>query len=67
MSSFTVKIDEKKNTLTITADLINPPTLSTSRKSLVIATSHGNHRVDATVNGKPVTVGFSAYIANANK
>lgn len=64
MSSFTVKIDEKKATLTITADLNNPPQPSSTGKSLVIATSHGNHRVDATYNGKPVTVGFSAYIAN---
>lgn len=64
MSTFTVKIDEKKNTLTIVADLNNPPTPSGTGKTLVIASSHGNHRVESTYNGKPITVGFNAYIPN---
>lgn len=61
---FTVKIDEKKKTLTIVADFNNPPAPSSSGKTLVIASSHGNHRVDATYDGKPITVGFNAYVAN---
>jgi hypothetical protein len=43
---------------------LNPtPVSSSSGKSLVVASSHGNKQTEAKVNGKPVTVGVNAYIA----
>lgn len=35
---------------------------SASGKTLVVASSRGNHATTAVVNGVPVTVGFNAYI-----
>ncbi len=58
-----VKIDEEAKTLTLVLDL-QEPTPSASGKTLVVATTHGNHPTDVTVNGKPVTVGVNAYIRN---
>ena len=47
--------------LVIRIDL-QEPTPSTSGKTLVVATTHGNTVSTATVNGKPVTIGINAYI-----
>jgi hypothetical protein len=55
-----IKIKDGK--LIITTDL-ETPTPSASGKTLVIASSRGNLKTTATVDGKPVTVGFNAYIA----
>lgn len=49
------------NTLVITMPL-SEPTPSASGKSLVVATTRGNLRTTATVNGKPITIGVNAYI-----
>ena len=38
------------------------PTPSSTGKTLVVASSHGNTVTAATVNGKPVIVGLNAYI-----
>jgi len=38
------------------------PTPSSSGKSLVIASSHGNQRTTAIIDGKAVIVGLNAYI-----
>jgi hypothetical protein len=38
------------------------PVPSGSGKTLVIASSHGNRRTDAVVNGQPVVGGVNAYI-----
>jgi hypothetical protein len=54
-----VKIDGKK--LIVIADL-ETPTPSASGKTLVVASSRGNIQTAAQVNGKPVTIGFNAYI-----
>jgi len=56
-----VKVEIKGGKLIITADL-QTPTASKSGKTLVVASSHGNFRSEAVVDGKPVTVGFNAYI-----
>ena len=56
-----VTVDPKAKTMTIVAPL-EPPTPSKSGKTLVVASSRGNFRSEAVVNGKPVTVGFNAYI-----
>ena len=39
------------------------PTPSASGKTLVVASTRGNKTTDAKVDGKPVVIGFNAYIA----
>ena len=56
-----VTIDEKARTVTIVTDLL-PPTPSASGKTLVIASTHGNQPVTATIQGKPIIAGLNAYI-----
>lgn len=41
---------------------LQEPTPSTSGKTLIVASSHGNQTTTATVNGKPIIVGLNAYI-----
>jgi hypothetical protein len=38
------------------------PALSVSGKTLVVASTHGNQKTSAVVNGQAVTVGLNAYI-----
>lgn len=47
--------------LVITIDM-QEPSLSTSGKTLVVATSRGNQTTDAVVDGQKVVVGLNAYI-----
>jgi len=54
-------IDEKNKTLTIVIDL-EEPRPSSSGKTLVVASSHGNQQTDAMVKGQSVIVGVNAYI-----
>ncbi len=53
----------KGNNLVITIPM-QEPTPSASGKTLVVATTHGNTVTNATVKGKPVTIGLNAYIKN---
>ena len=57
-----VTIDEKAGTVTVVLSL-QEPTPSASGKTLVVASTRGNKVSDATVNGKPVTVGCNCYIS----
>jgi len=41
---------------------MQPPTVSASGKTLVVASSRGNKTTEAKVDGKPVTIGLNAYI-----
>jgi hypothetical protein len=42
---------------------LNPkPTLSSTGKTLVVASSHGNKQTEGEIDGKPVIVGVNAYI-----
>ena len=41
---------------------LQEPTPSTSGKTLVVGTTHGNVPTDVQVEGKPVIVGVNAYI-----
>ena len=41
---------------------LQTPTASASGKTLVVASTRGNFKSDATVNGKQITVGVNAYI-----
>jgi len=51
----------KGNKLCIEIDL-EPPTPSSSGKTLVVASSRGNAVTTAIVDGKAVTIGLNAYI-----
>lgn len=42
---------------------LTTPRPSASGKTLVVATSGGNVRTMAEVNGKPVTIGINAYVS----
>lgn len=53
------KIENGNLVLTIP---MQAPTPSSSGKTLVVASSHGNMTTDAEVNGKKVIVGLNAYI-----
>ena len=54
------KLTGKK--LTITVDINSTPTLSSTGKSLVVASSHGNQATAIMVQGKPVMIGLNAFI-----
>ncbi len=56
-----MKVEIKDNKLFIEIDL-EKPTRSSSGKTLVVASTHGNMVTTAQVDGKPVTVGLNAYI-----
>jgi hypothetical protein len=38
------------------------PTPSSTGKTLVVASSHGNKQVEVEIDGKPVFVGVNAYV-----
>ena len=50
------------NKLVIEIPLNTPPVLSSTGKTLVVASTHGNKVTTAQVNGKNVVVGVNAYI-----
>jgi len=41
---------------------MSTPKPSASGKTMVVASSHGNKVTDVEIDGKPVTIGFNAYI-----
>ncbi|MCE5198591.1 MAG: hypothetical protein ABFD54_16510 [Armatimonadota bacterium] len=41
---------------------LEKPHVSSSGKTLIVASTGGNVQIDAEVNGKPVFVGLNAYI-----
>ena len=53
------KIIGKKLVVTIDLQELTP---SASKKTLVLASSHGNQPTALIVEGKPVTIGLNAYI-----
>ena len=59
-----MKVEIKDNKLFIEIDL-QKPTPSTSGKTLVIASTHGNTVTTVMVDGKPVIIGLNAYIRNS--
>ena len=56
-----VKFDEKKKQLVITIDT-QDPTPSMSGKTLVVASTRGNVKTEAMIDGKPIVIGLNAYI-----
>lgn len=59
-----MKVEIKDGNLIITIPM-QTPTPSSTGKTLVVASSRGNVKTDAMVNGKPVTIGLNAYIPAA--
>jgi hypothetical protein len=57
-----VKATIEGNELVIRLPLNKSPVPSSSGKTLVVASSHGNRTTEATVNGQPVVIGVNAYI-----
>jgi hypothetical protein len=57
-----VKAYIEDSELVIRLPVNKTPVPSASGKTLVVASSHGNQRTDATVNGQSVIVGVNAYI-----
>lgn len=56
-------VDEKNGTFQITGQL-SALTPSASGKTLVVASTRGNLKTNAKVNGQFVTLGLNAYIPN---
>ncbi len=56
-----LKAEIRDNKLLIEIDL-EKPTPSSSGKTLVVASTHGNIVTTAEVDGKPLTIGLNAYI-----
>ena len=57
-----MKVTVEGNELVIRLPLHRPPVLSSSGKSLVVASTRGNQKSEAVVDGQRVTVGVNAYI-----
>ncbi len=57
-----VTLDDKKKTLTITLPLEAPGTKSASGKTEIVATTRGNKATEIMFDGKPITVGLTAYV-----
>ena len=56
-----MNVEIRDNKLFVEIDL-ETPTPSSSGKTLVVASTHGNTVTTAEVDGKPVTIGLNAYI-----
>lgn len=62
-----MKVSVESGELVIRLPLNKMPVPSTSGKTLVVATSRGNQRTEASVNGQPVIVGVNAYIERPSR
>jgi hypothetical protein len=58
-----VKVTIENGELVIRLPLNNPPVPSSSGKTLVVASTHGNRPTNAVVDGQPIVVGVNAYVA----
>ncbi len=56
-----MKVSIENGELVIREPLATPKP-SASGKTLVVASSHGNKVSEVEIDGKPVTIGFNAYI-----
>jgi len=56
-----MKATIENNELVIRVPL-QEPTPSSSGKTLIVASSHGNQTTTAMIDGKPIIVGLNAYI-----
>ena len=58
----TMKVTIENGELVVRIPVQDPPRPSKTGKTLIVASSGGNQATTAEVNGKPVVVGFNAYI-----
>lgn len=58
------ELDEKRGVLKVEIPYSKEPQPSTSGKTRIVASSHGNQPTAAVVKGQPVIIGFNAYIKN---
>ena len=58
-----MKVTIENGELVIRLPLNNPPVPSSSGKTLVVASTHGNRPTNAVVDGQPIVVGVNAYVA----
>ena len=63
MSEISVTVNKKDRTMTITLPL-QKPTVSASGKTMVVATTRGNQKVDCEYDGQQLTVGVNVYYSN---
>jgi hypothetical protein len=61
-----MKAEIRDGKLLIEIDL-QEPTPSSSGKTLVVATSHGNQTTSAMFEGQPIIIGLNAYIRKLKK
>ena len=57
-----MKVAIEGKELVIRIEMEETPTPSASGKTLVVASSRGNVVSNATIQGKPITIGLNAYI-----
>ena len=57
-----LKVTIEGNELVIRVPMNATPVVSSSGKTLVVASSHGNQKTKATINGQQVIVGVNAYV-----
>jgi hypothetical protein len=62
-----MKVSIENGELVIRLPLNKTPVPSVSGKTLVVATSHGNQKTEAVVNGQPVIVGINAYLKSPTR
>jgi hypothetical protein len=60
-----MKVTIENGELVIRLPLNQPPVVSASGKTLVVASTRGNQRTDAVIDGRPVIVRVNAYVAKA--
>ena len=51
-----------KGKLIIEVPVNEPLVLSKSGKTMLVASSHGNQKTNAEVDGKQITIGLNAYV-----
>jgi hypothetical protein len=57
-----MKVSIENGELVIRLPMNQPPVPSSTGRTLVVASSHGNQPTTAVVNGQPIVVGVNAYI-----
>ncbi len=57
-----MKVSIEKGELVIRVAIEKKPRPSTSGKTLIVASSHGNKETEVVVNGQNVYIGLNAYI-----
>jgi hypothetical protein len=57
-----MKVTIENGELVIRLPLNKTPILSATGKTLVVASSHGNQKTEAVIDGQAVIVGVNAYV-----